>query len=183
MQVSDCELPGVKLIAPIRHGDARGWFSETFRDSWFRTHVADMALVQDNHAASPQVGTLRGLHLQLPPFAQAKLVRCVAGAIWDVAVDVRPGSPTLGRWTARELSAQDGRQLFVPEGFAHGYVTLEPDTQVIYRCNAYYAPAHDRGIAWDDSDLAIDWPLPPGGPVLSDKDRSQPSLATFLASL
>lgn len=183
MQVSDCELPGVKLIEPVRHGDARGWFSETFRDNWFREHVADIGLVQDNHAFSPAVGTLRGLHLQLPPFAQAKLVRCVAGAIWDVAVDVRAGSPTLGRWTAREISAENGHQLFVPEGFAHGYVTLTPDTQVTYRCNAYYSPEHDRGIAWDDPELAIDWPLPAGGAVLSDKDRQQPSLAAFLASL
>lgn len=180
MQAIECSLPGVTLIVPKRHGDARGWFSETFRENWFRENVADVALIQDNHAASPIAGTLRGLHLQLDPHAQAKLVRCIAGAIWDVAVDVRPGSPTLGQWLAEELTAENGHQLFVPAGYAHGYVTLTPNTEVLYSCSAYYAPEADRGIAWNDPTLAIDWPLPADGPMLSDKDTRQSSLAEFL---
>lgn len=169
----------VTLITPKRFGDDRGWFSET----WHRQRLADQGIatdfVQDNHSLSRPVGTLRGLHFQTPPHAQAKLVRCVAGAIWDVAVDVRAGSPTYGRWVAATLSAENGQQLFIPAGFAHGFVTLEPDSEVIYKVDDYYAPDCDGGIAWDDPDIALPWPLPEGGPVLSPKDRALPRLADW----
>lgn len=169
----------VILITPKRFGDDRGWFSET----WHRGRLADQGVAadfcQDNHSLSRPAGTLRGLHFQTPPHAQAKLVRCIAGSIWDVAVDVRADSPTYGRWVAATLSAANGDQLFIPAGFAHGFVTLEPDTEVVYKVDDYYAPECDGGIAWDDPDIALPWPLAQGGPVLSDKDRALPRLADW----
>lgn len=169
----------VQLIRPKRFADDRGWFSETWHQARLAGQGIDNSFCQDNHSLSRPVGTLRGLHFQTPPHAQNKLVRCVAGSIWDVAVDVRAGSPTFGDWVASTLSADNGDQLFIPEGFAHGFITLEPDSEVIYKVDQYYAPDCDGGIAWDDPDLALPWPLPDGGPILSDKDRTLPRLRAW----
>lgn len=166
----------VRLLTPLRFGDARGWFSETYSEGWAAAHLIDAHFVQDNHSYSAEVGTLRGLHFQTPPRSQAKLVRCVRGSIMDYAVDVRAGSPTWGQWVAAELSAENGRQLFVPVGFAHAFCTLRPDTEVIYKVSDTYAPECDGGVAWDDPTINIKWPLPASGPVLSDKDRNLPRL-------
>lgn len=168
----------VQLIHPRRHGDARGWFTETYNRETFAARGIDVAFVQDNHSLSAPAFTLRGLHFQTPPRGQDKLVRCIRGRIFDVAVDVRKGSPTYGRWVGAELSAENGDQLFVPVGFAHGFVTLEHDCEVVYKCSDIYAPDHDGGIAWDS--VGIDWPLPAGAmPELSPKDTRQPTLADF----
>ena len=167
------------LFTPKRFSDPRGWFSETFRqDVWQDLGVHD-AFVQDNQSLSNPQDTLRGLHFQLPPKGQAKLVRCLRGAIFDVAVDVRRGSPTYGQWLGAELSAANGRQLYIPVGFAHGFVTLEPDTEVLYKVSSYYAPDCDRGLAWNDPSIGIDWPLGGREPLLSDKDTRQPALVDF----
>lgn len=170
----------VSLITPKRFGDDRGWFTETFNARNFaRVGIAE-PFVQDNHSLSRPVGTLRGLHFQTPPHGQAKLVRCIRGRILDVAVDVRRGSPTYGRHVAAELSAENGEQLFIPVGFAHGFVTLEPDTEVTYKVTDFYAPECDGGIRWNDPDIGIDWPLAAAsGPVLSPKDEKLPFLKDF----
>lgn len=169
----------VVLIIPRKFEDNRGWFSETYRcDRWSERGVAD-TFVQDNHSLSRLAGTVRGLHFQTPPHAQAKLIRCISGRIWDVAVDLRKGSPTFGRWEAAELSPDNGHQLYIPEGFAHGFVTLEPDTEVVYKVSAHYAPQSDAGVRWDDPTLALPWPLPPTGATISDKDAVLPLLAEF----
>ena len=169
-------IEGVVVVCPKRFGDARGWFSETWNRARFAEAGLDYDWVQDNHSRSAEAGTLRGLHYQAPPKAQAKLVRCVAGRIWDVAVDVRPGSATYGRHVGVELGAGDGRQLLVPRGFLHGFVTLEPGTEVLYKVDDTYSREHDGAVAWDDPELAIPWPWA-GTPVLSDKDRAAPRLA------
>lgn len=166
-------------IVPPRHGDARGWFTESYNRRRLAEQGIDVDFVQDNHSFSARRGTLRGLHFQVPPEPQAKLVRCLAGAIWDVAVDVRAGSPTYGQWVAAELTAAGGEQLFVPVGFAHGFITLTDNAEVAYKASGYYAPACDAGIAWDDPDIAIAWPLAGIEPQLSDKDRKLPRLADF----
>ncbi|WP_210528797.1 dTDP-4-dehydrorhamnose 3,5-epimerase [Rubellimicrobium arenae] len=179
MQIDDTALPGVKVLTPRRFEDARGWFSETWNRETLRGRGIDLDFVQDNHSLSRPAGTVRGLHFQRPPRAQDKLVRVVAGAILDVAVDARKGSPTYGRWVAEELSAENGRQLLVPIGFLHGFVTLRPDTQVVYKCSDVYAPDCDGAIAWDDPTLAIDWSIDPATAVLSDKDRVAPRFADW----
>ncbi|WP_288937907.1 dTDP-4-dehydrorhamnose 3,5-epimerase [uncultured Sphingomonas sp.] len=167
-----------QLIHPHRHGDARGWFTETYNRAAFAARGIDVTFVQDNHSLSTPIFTLRGLHFQTPPRAQDKLVRCIRGRIFDVAVDVRKGSPTFGKWVGAELSAENGDQLFIPVGFAHGFLTLEPHCEVVYKCSDTYAPDHDGGIAWDSA--GIDWPLPAGvTPELSPKDTRQPTLADF----
>ena len=170
-------LPEVLLITPRRHGDARGWFSET----WSRRSLAaaglDIDFVQDNEAFNARSGTVRGLHFQMAPHPQAKLVRVLAGAILDVAVDVRAGSPTRGRWVSARLTAEGGEQLFVPRGFAHGYCTLCDDVMLAYKVDGDYAPQTEGGVIWNDPDLAIDWPVPPDRAVLSDKDLVLPRLA------
>jgi dTDP-4-dehydrorhamnose 3,5-epimerase len=170
-------LPEVLLITPRRHGDARGWFSET----WSRRSLAaaglDIDFVQDNQAFNARSGTVRGLHFQTAPHPQAKLVRVLAGAILDVAVDVRAGSPTRGRWVSARLTAEGGEQLFVPRGFAHGYCTLCDDVMLAYKVDGDYAPQTEGGVIWNDPDLAIDWPVPPDRAVLSDKDLVLPRLA------
>ena len=172
--------PPVHLIHPRRHGDARGWFTETYNRDTFAGLGIDVTFVQDNHSLSAPAFTLRGLHFQTPPRAQDKLVRCIRGRIFDVAVDVRNGSPTYGQWVGAELSAENGHQLFIPTGFAHGFMTLEPDCEVTYKCSDTYAPANDGGIRWDDPAIGIDWPLPAGvTPELSGKDGVQPPLAGF----
>jgi dTDP-4-dehydrorhamnose 3,5-epimerase len=175
VQVHQTELPGVLIIEPARFGDARGFFSESWNRQRFAGHGIDTDFVQDNHSLSSRTGTLRGLHFQRPPHAQAKLVRCGRGRLFDVAVDIRKGSPTYGQWTGCELSFENGRQLYIPAGFLHGFVTREPDTEIIYKCSDYYAPDCDAGVRWDDPDLGIDWGLD-GDPVLSDKDTKAPFL-------
>jgi len=178
MQVEATEIPAVKLITPRKFGDHRGFFSETYNKRAFAEAGITLDFVQDNQSLSAQPGTLRGLHFQTPPAAQDKLVRVTRGAIWDVAVDLRVGSPTFGKWTGAELSAENWTQILIPVGFAHGFITLLPDTEVQYKVTDFYAPDCDKGVAWNDPDLAIDWPLPPGvdAPILSDKDSRQPRL-------
>lgn len=176
MQFEDTKIPEVKIVTPKKHGDARGFFSEVYKQSDWAKAGLDYTFVQDNHSFSAPVGTLRGLHFQTPPFAQDKLVRVIRGRILDVAVDVRRSSATFGKHVAVELSAENWRQLFIPVGFAHGFITLEPDTEVLYKVTALYSAPHDRGLAFDDPDLGINWPLPPGGPLLSEKDRRWPGL-------
>lgn len=177
MQVSDLAIPDVKLVQLAVHGDGRGFFMETYREADWRPILGRRIFVQDNQSLSAQAGTLRGLHYQMPPFAQAKLVQAACGRIFDVAVDLRRGSQTFGRHVAVELAAGDGRQVFVPEGFAHGFITLEPDSMVTYKVTAPYEPSAERGIAWDDADLAIAWPPSlRASAVLSPRDRRWPRL-------
>ncbi|MFD1912942.1 dTDP-4-dehydrorhamnose 3,5-epimerase [Halodurantibacterium flavum] len=180
MKVIPGPLPGLLLIEPKRHGDARGWFSE----SWNRARLADAGLtthfVQDNESFSRHAGTVRGLHFQAPPHAQAKLVRAVAGAIRDVVVDIRRASPGFGQWAAFRLSAENGRQLFVPEGFLHGFVTETDATLVQYKCSAPYAAAAEGAVRFDDSRLGIDWGLPPGRAILSPRDAAATPWADFV---
>ena len=168
----------VQLIKPVRHGDARGWFTEVYSEKAFAARGIDVRFVQDNHSLSVPAFTLRGLHFQTPPHGQAKLVRCIRGRILDVAVDVRAGSPTYGQHVAAELTAENGHQLYVPVGFAHAFLTLEPECEVTYKVSDIYAPQCDGGIRWDS--VGIDWPLPNGAvPELSGKDALLPSLADF----
>ncbi len=169
----------VQLIHTRRFGDDRGWFVETYHRPRLAALGVVEEFVQDNHSYSRPVGTIRGIHFQAPPHAQAKLVRCSRGRIMDYAVDLRAGSPTYGAHVAVELSAENGDQLYVPVGFGHGFVTLEPDTEVIYKVSDVYAPETDGGIRWDCPTIGIDWPLPPGGPVLSAKDTTLPLLADW----
>lgn len=169
----------IVLVETRRFGDSRGWFSETYAEARYAALGIDLRFVQDNQSYSAFAGTLRGIHFQTPPHAQAKLVRCPRGRIIDYAVDLRKGSPTFGKHAFAELSAENGRQLFVPVGFGHAFVTLEPDTEVAYKVSDVYAAACDGGIAWDDPALGIDWPLPASGAVLSDKDKVLPRLADF----
>jgi dTDP-4-dehydrorhamnose 3,5-epimerase len=176
MHIQPTEIAEVLLVVPSKHEDGRGFFSETFRSDVFADFGIKGVFVQDNHVRSTQKGVVRGLHYQTPPHAQGKLIRCTRGAILDVAVDIRVGSPTFGRHVAAELSAMNWCQLWVPPGFAHGYMTLEDDCEVIYKVTEYYAPDCDRGIAWDDPALGIDWRNPPAEVVLSHKDRNQPLL-------
>ena len=166
------------VIIPRRIGDERGWFSETYNARRLAEHGIDVAFCQDNQSLTRATGTLRGLHFQRPPHAQAKLVRCLGGRIFDVAVDIRRGSPTFGRWVGTELSAENGRQLFIPAGYAHGFLTLEPDCMVAYKVDDFYSAGCDAGVAWDDPGIAIDWPLD-GNPQLSAKDAALPSLAAL----
>jgi len=177
MQASRLRIPEIVAVTPKRHQDRRGYFSEVFRDDWFRANVAKVAFVQENQSRSVQAGTVRGLHFQTGPAAQAKLVRCLRGALFDVAVDIRAGSPTFARWVGCELSEDDGRQLWIPAGFAHGFCTLVPDTVVNYKVSAVYSPAHDKGLRWDDPAIGIDWPLIADAGTLSEKDRNLPGLA------
>jgi dTDP-4-dehydrorhamnose 3,5-epimerase len=176
LEVVATRLSDVLLITPARFGDHRGFFSE----SWNRKRMAEAGLeidfVQDNHSLSRDVGTIRGLHFQSPPHAQGKLVRCGRGALFDVAMDIRKGSPTYGQWVGEELTAENGKQLWIPAGFAHGFVTRVPDTEIIYKCTDYYAPECDGAIHWDSCGIA--WTFD-GTPVLSDKDAAAPALADF----
>lgn len=166
----------VKLIRPRRFGDERGWFVETYNSARYAEMGVDVTFVQDNHSMSRDAGVLRGLHWQAPPYGQDKLIRCVRGSIWDAAVDARRGSPTFGTWVAAELSAANGHQLFVPVGFAHGFVTLEPDTEVEYKVSGLYAPQAEGGVIWNDPGLALPWPLDGRTPILSPKDELLPPL-------
>ncbi len=177
MEVTALEIPDVKLVQPKLFRDARGFFLETYSRRAFAAAGIGEELVQDNHSLSREQGVVRGLHFQLPPFAQAKLVRVLKGSILDVAVDLRRSSPSYGRHVTAVLSAESCTQIFVPVGFAHGFCTLEPDTEVAYKVGNYYAPAHDRGLAWDDPALAIVWPVAAAVAVLSEKDKRHPRLA------
>ena len=177
MQLVPTELPEVLEVRPVRHGDERGWFSEVYKSHVLAAAGVDLHFVQDNESFSATVGTLRGLHYQLPPQAQAKLVRVTSGAILDVAVDLRRSSPTFGRWVSRTLTATDGNQLLIPIGFGHGFCTLEQDTQVMYKVTAPYAPDLERSIRWDDPRLGIDWPAELTEPVVSAKDAVAPALS------
>jgi dTDP-4-dehydrorhamnose 3,5-epimerase len=174
MQIETVDIPGVVVLTPKRFGDSRGWFCETFSARALAAAGLPAGFVQDNQSFSGPQGTLRGLHFQRPPHAQDKLVRCTRGAIRDVAVDIRRGSPTWGAWVAVELSAENGRQLLVPKGFLHGFVTLTPDAEVQYKCTDFYAPATEGAVRWDDPDLGIDWGLT-GPPQLSAKDALAPA--------
>ena len=182
MLVEPCEIPEVLIVTPKKFGDHRGFFSETWNKQTFAeaTGVTD-DFVQDNHSLSAETGVIRGLHFQSPPHAQGKLLRVSRGSILDVAVDIRTGSPTFGRHVAVELSVENWRQLWVPPGFAHGFCTLEPDTEVQYKVTGFYAPDNDHGLAFDDPDLKIAWPVTPADAVLSDKDRKHPRLADLPA--
>ena len=184
MQITETGLPGLLLIEPKVFGDSRGFFLETWSRATFASHGLDYDFVQDNHARSGPAGVLRGLHFQRPPAAQAKLVRISRGAVFDVAVDLRQGSPTFAKWYGAILSAGNFKQLLIPRGFAHGYLTLEPDTEFLYKVDAPYSPELDAGLAWDDPDLAVAWPLAEHGiaaPVLSDKDNRLPCWADFVS--
>ncbi len=178
MQIDSTDVPGVLVITPRVFKDPRGFFFESYNQETWRANGINTVFVQDNHSRST-AGTLRGLHFQLPPMAQVKLVRCVRGAIWDVAVDIRVGSPTFGRWVGVELSADNFRQIYVPAGFAHGFCVLSDEAEVLYKTSAVYSKAHERGIVWHDPQLAINWPV--AAPLLSDRDRDAPSLAEYVA--
>jgi dTDP-4-dehydrorhamnose 3,5-epimerase len=179
MEVEATAIPAVKRIRPRLFADARGSFSETYRRDTYAKAGVDAVFVQDNLSLSPHPGTVRGLHLQLPPHAQAKLVSVVSGRVLDVAVDVRQGSPTFAQHVAVELSAAGCEQLFIPEGFAHGFCSLEAETRVAYKVSAFYAPDHEAGLRWDDPTLGISWPVAAADALLSDKDLVLPSLAAF----
>jgi dTDP-4-dehydrorhamnose 3,5-epimerase len=181
MQIISTPIPEVKEVRPVRHRDRRGFFSEIFRENVLREHGIDVPFVQENHSLSVDRGVVRGLHFQIPPEGQAKLVRAAAGSLIDVAVDIRRGSPTYGKHVAVVLTAAEGNQLFVPVGFAHGFCTLEPNTELVYKVSSYYSAACDRGLMWNDPALGIDWPISEAEAVLSDKDRRQPALADLPA--
>jgi dTDP-4-dehydrorhamnose 3,5-epimerase len=177
LDVRPLALPGLLEIRPVKFADERGFFSETWNAAEWKAAGIDLAFVQDNHSLSRQRGVLRGLHFQAPPGAQAKLVRVTRGAAYDVAVDLRSSSPTYRQWAGLILSAEAWNQLLLPEGFAHGFLALEPDTEVQYRTTAAYDPALDRAIAHDDPAIGIDWPIEPAERILSDRDRAAPRLA------
>jgi len=179
MERQSLAIPGPCLILPIIIGDDRGYFIEAYKAEWFRANVEDVAFVQDNQSLSRSVGTIRGLHYQKPPFGQGKLVRCLRGAIFDVVVDILPESKYFGKWVGETLTARNGEQLWIPDGFAHGFCTLEPDTEVFYKVTSPYSREHDAGIAFDDPEIEIDWPIDLARAVLSEKDRVQPPLASL----
>lgn len=183
VKVEELEIPGVLLITPRQHQDERGVFAETFRTDVMKRHGVAVPFVQDNHVYSKHKGTLRGLHFQISPHPQGKLVRCSRGAVLDVAVDLRRGSATYSRHVGVDLTATNWQQLWVPPGFAHGYLTLEKDSEVIYKVTDYYAPNCDRGIAWDDANLGIDWRLPKSEINLAQRDWKLPKLADLPESL
>jgi dTDP-4-dehydrorhamnose 3,5-epimerase len=177
MQIESLDIPEVLLITPPKFGDSRGFFSETWSAAKLAAQGFDQHFVQDNQSLSSQAGTIRGLHCQVAPSVQGKLVRVIAGAIWDVAVDIRHGSPTYGRHAAAVLSAENWHQLWIPGGFLHGFCTLEPNTQVIYKVTADYDRGAERAVIWNDPDLALPWPVTPAAALLSDKDKVLPRLA------
>lgn len=179
MNQKQTSLPGVQILIPRRFSDARGFFSETWNRETLRGLGLDIDFVQDNYSLSREAGVVRGLHYQSPPHAQDKLVRVGAGAILDIAVDIRTGSPTYGQWTSIKISAENGHQVFIPKGFMHGFVTLEPETQLLYKCSDVYAPDCDGSIYFADSDLSIDWGISPDDAILSEKDKTAPRFADF----
>lgn len=174
MNIIPTKLEEVKIIEPAVFGDNRGFFMESYNEKRFKENGIDVLFVQDNHSLSAEPGVLRGLHYQLNPKAQTKLVRVISGAILDIVVDIRKNSPTFGQWVGVVLSAANKRQLLVPKGFAHGFCTLVPNTEVLYKVDEFYSPEYDRGIAWNDPSLAIEWPT--RNPILSEKDKKHPLL-------
>jgi dTDP-4-dehydrorhamnose 3,5-epimerase len=178
--VERLENSEILLIRPRRFVDQRGYFMETYREADFRELGIGCSFIQDNHSYSAVAGTIRGLHFQRSPKAQAKLVRVSCGAIFDAAVDLRPDSPTFGRWFGTNLSAEGGEMLFIPAGFAHGFCTLVPDTHVSYKVDAYYSLEHDAGVRWNDPQIGVDWPVNMGEAVLSEKDKKLPLLASIM---
>ena len=168
----------IVLIKPTRHQDKRGFFAETYSRLQYKNLGIDVEFIQDNHSISYEIGTLRGMHFQAPPHAQGKLVRCGSGAIFDVAVDIREGSPTFAQWRGHELTAENGHQLYVPVGFAHGFITLRPNSEIVYKCTDYYAPKAEGTIRWDDPTISIEWPLSKK-PIISDRDAIALSLKDF----
>lgn len=176
IEIEALAIPDVKIVRPRKFGDARGFFSETYSAKAFgEAGIADV-FVQDNHSLSAAVGTVRGLHFQVAPRQQAKLVRVISGRIWDVAVDLRRSSPHYGKWVGAEISADAWNQIYVPAGFAHGFCTLQPNTEIAYKVTDFYAPAEDGGVHWQDEDIAVDWPVTPQEATLSDKDKALPRL-------
>lgn len=178
MKITETALPGVLLLEPARFGDTRGFFSESWNRKTLAAYGIETDFVQDNHSLSATAGTVRGLHFQSPPHAQAKLVRCGRGRLFDVAVDIRKGSPTFGQWVGYELSFENGLQLLVPAGFLHGFATRAPETEIIYKCSDYYAPECDGAVRFDDPEIGIDWGLE-GDAILSEKDAKAPLMADF----
>ena len=174
MNVTETKLKGVYIVEPQVFGDARGWFTESWSEKKLAAAGIKANFVQDNHSYSAQKGTLRGLHYQLNPMCQAKMLRCTRGKIFDVAVDIRKGSPQYVQWVGVELSAENHKQLFIPRGFAHGFITLTDDVEVQYKADNYYAPKCDGNIRWDDPEIGVEWPLEPV--ILSDKDKAAPLL-------
>jgi dTDP-4-dehydrorhamnose 3,5-epimerase len=183
LEVRKLEIDGLFELVPERFADERGFFCESYNRDALAQHGIHQQFVQDNHSLSRQRGVLRGLHFQVHPFAQAKLVRVMSGRIFDVAVDIRERSATFGQWTGLELSAALGNQMLIPGGFAHGFVTLEPDTEILYKVTAPYSKAHERGIRFDDPEIGIEWPLPATKFILSDKDRAAPTLREMRAEI
>ncbi len=181
MDVIALDIPDVKILRPKKYGDHRGFFSEVYNKRAIAAAGINIDFVQDNHSLSAEKGTVRGLHFQVPPFAQDKLVRVVRGAVFDVAVDLRRGSPTYGRHVSAVLSVEAWNQILVPIGFAHGLMTLEPDTEVIYKVSNYYAPEYDKGLLWNDPNLGIAWPMPGGEAILSDRDHKHPRLVELVS--
>jgi dTDP-4-dehydrorhamnose 3,5-epimerase len=179
MEVRELAISGPLLITPKVFRDERGFVSETYSALHLEPWIGPLQFVQDNHAFSAPIGTVRGLHFQIPPYDQGKLIRVLRGRIYDVAVDIRKGSPTYGRHVGVELSAENWTQLWVPPGFAHGVCTLEPDTEMLYKLTSFYSRDHERGIAWNDPALGVEWPIGGTKPVLSQKDRELPGLATL----
>lgn len=179
MNVTETKLPGVLILEPKRFGDDRGYFSEVYNKNVLAGLGIEMEFVQDNHSLSRDVGTVRGLHYQSPPHAQDKLVRCGAGVVWDVAVDVRRGSPTFGQWIGVELSAANGLQLLIPKGFLHGFSTRAPNSELLYKCSDVYAPDCDGSVYFDDPDLGIDWGVTADEAILSEKDKNAQRFAEF----
>ena len=180
MRIEESNIPAVKTLVPKKYGDHRGFFSEVYNKKALAEAGIEIEFLQDNHSLSAERGTVRGLHFQTPPFAQDKLVRVVRGAVFDVAVDLRRSSATYGRHVSAVLSADAWNQILVPIGFAHAFMTLEPDTEVIYKVSEYYAPDHDKGLLWNDPALGIAWPISETEAILSDKDRRQPRIAELV---
>jgi len=181
MEIQSLDIAGLKLLTPRHIGDERGYFAETFRADLFAEHCGDFSFVQDNESFSIRQGTIRGLHFQSDPHAQGKLVRCTAGALFDVAVDIRQGSLTYGQWVAETLTPDNGKQFWIPPGFAHGFCSLEPDTVITYKVTGYYSAECDKGLAWNDPAIGINWPDVVDPDTLSPKDRQQPLLAALPA--
>lgn len=177
MEVISFELPDIRMLVPSKLCDHRGYFSETFRSDIFSRSCGNHKFVQDNESLSVREGTIRGLHFQIPPYDQGKLVRCLAGSLYDVVVDIRAGSATWGRWAGEELTPGNGRQMWVPPGFAHGFCTLAPNTIIAYKVTKYYSSEHDKGLAWDDPAVGVKWPAVADPETLSAKDRRQPYLS------